>query len=266
VIIVVTFGLIDGGLRLIDPLGVMRNIDDVLIQFTNMQPDAVRGYAAKPGQYKAARWSFAIDELGNRVMPNVINPRCRVALAGDSVTFGMGINDNETWGARLAAQYPDVQFTNWAHSGYNIDQIESIINSVSADGYLYLAIGNDAEEPFDWRNPPRTTDHWAITIYVYWMRYIIQWRPIPIVEPVDDMPARYRTAMARLIDNPRVQIAAFASDGLAQAAAHRWPGHITILPLYRGVLSVADSHPNVEGHAQIAEQIAPLVPALCKLR
>jgi hypothetical protein len=50
--------------------------------------------------------------------------RQRVALVGDSFTFGLEVSFEQTWGARLGhALGPDVQVLNFGVDGYGVDQV-----------------------------------------------------------------------------------------------------------------------------------------------
>lgn len=48
--------------------------------------------------------------------------RRRIVCSGDSFTLGYGVDDNQAWCARLAAQLPGVDTVNLGQGGYGIDQ------------------------------------------------------------------------------------------------------------------------------------------------
>jgi hypothetical protein len=64
-----------------------------------------------------------IDARGFRAMPPPPpSPRGRVWVLGDSVAFGYGVDDDQTFSARLAATHPELAVENLAVSGYGTDQ------------------------------------------------------------------------------------------------------------------------------------------------
>lgn len=48
--------------------------------------------------------------------------KVRAICSGDSFTFGFGVNDDETWCARLNEKHPTLETVNMAQGGYGIDQ------------------------------------------------------------------------------------------------------------------------------------------------
>jgi hypothetical protein len=66
---------------------------------------------------------YTIDAAGNRVLPQVAEPRGRIVLMGCSFTFGHGVDDNQTYAAQLASgPWRDWQLENLAVSGWGTSQ------------------------------------------------------------------------------------------------------------------------------------------------
>lgn len=151
--LVVTIGIIaiELILRATDPLGAYRYfVIDVERFYRAAIPDDTRGYVLPPGQYTFADWSATVNADNTRFTPATpTHATCTIAFIGDSITFGMGVNDGETWVNLLAREYADVRFVNAGVIGYNTAQVLAMIRAVPADGYFYTMFDNDADIPLD---------------------------------------------------------------------------------------------------------------------
>jgi lysophospholipase L1-like esterase len=71
----------------------------------------------------------------------------QVALLGDSFTFGFGVNDSDTFHARLNQQDPNRHYANLAVPGYSTDQQYLLLKQQPAQRYdqtlLMFYLGND---------------------------------------------------------------------------------------------------------------------------
>jgi len=66
---------------------------------------------------------YGINPFGLRGdWPKSSENQRRYALLGDSFTFGLGVNDNETFVARLNQENPNAAFLNIGLTGYSTDQ------------------------------------------------------------------------------------------------------------------------------------------------
>jgi len=83
--------------------------------------------------------TVSVDDRGVRRAPAARGepPRRRLFVLGDSQTFGHGLNDDETWPARLQAlldaQTPGTRVENWGVPGINIDQYVARLDRVLAE-------------------------------------------------------------------------------------------------------------------------------------
>jgi lysophospholipase L1-like esterase len=66
--------------------------------------------------------TYTIDADGRRVTPSPPHPRARIVFVGDSFTFGHGVEDDETFPARLGAAWPDVKVVNAGVNGWGLTQ------------------------------------------------------------------------------------------------------------------------------------------------
>src|SRR5688572_6915252 len=58
------------------------------------------------GVYSFPIWTAHINPDHTRLVPDNAAGNCRIAFVGDSVTFGLGVDDAETWVNLLAANHP----------------------------------------------------------------------------------------------------------------------------------------------------------------
>jgi len=161
-ILVVGFlGLLEGGLRLAGvsrrarPRILLRKID-VDITFPFMRPDRDTMWGLKPGfqgEFQGQRVS--INRLGLRgaEVPAVRDPRTpRIVCFGESVTFGYGVADTETYPERLqaalAAAGVDAQVLNAGVTGFTSHQVRALAARILPElrpDVVTLAIGwNDS--------------------------------------------------------------------------------------------------------------------------
>jgi hypothetical protein len=92
-----------------------------------LMPDERLGWVINPGRQTADGLYFSSVEGLRSPRPGVTfadrRPRHRVALVGDSFTFGLEVSYEQAWGARLEqALGGDVQVLNFGVDGYGIDQ------------------------------------------------------------------------------------------------------------------------------------------------
>ncbi len=96
-------------------------------------PDPLLGWRPKPGtQVRSVRpdaydVTVTINAQGLRGRHDVARTKApgvtRVAVFGCSQTFGSGVEDDETFSARLGAGLPDVEVLNFGVHGYGTDQM-----------------------------------------------------------------------------------------------------------------------------------------------
>jgi lysophospholipase L1-like esterase len=101
-----------------------------LAERSHTRYDPLLGWVHTPGlvlpDFYGAGRSLSINAQGFRgkrdVAESVPEGRLRVVCSGDSFTLGYGVDDEQTWCARLAARGPRFESVNMGQGGYGIDQ------------------------------------------------------------------------------------------------------------------------------------------------
>jgi lysophospholipase L1-like esterase len=156
--VIIVFISITFGLTLVDyALGWYRQY---INNSSNMDTGLIR-YDPQLGWKLSSNWSgkhehfdfnvsYKTDSTGFRKQPlfhtSPINKK--VALVGDSFTFGFGVNDDETFGAQLARSNPQDEYINLGIPGYSTDQEYLLIKQYGKtnkiDHYILMFyLGND---------------------------------------------------------------------------------------------------------------------------
>lgn len=242
-------------LQALDPLRVKPYFADLDALFATMQADATRVYVHTPGVYTFSNWRATINADSTRLVPDTTPQDCTIALVGDSATFGHGVNDAETWANQLARRYPAVEILNTGVNGYNIQQVQATIAAVSADGYLYAMISNDADAVLEYPRKPTPVKP-MIEVYAY----IVRTRLARQTTSTPDWHS-FDVTLAELKALDNVAMVGFAGDSLAQRA------DIPLLPYWTHNNSPTDTHADAQGNIEIADSVdvefAALVERVC---
>lgn len=142
ILILATIGLLEGALRLVGiarparPRLLLRSLD-VDIDFPFMRPDVELFWFPRPGwtgEFLGQRVS--INSLGLRGAEPAIPKkpgRRRVATFGDSITFGYGVNDDDTYAHQLGTLLADggVETINAGVTGYTSHQVLHLLRRLA---------------------------------------------------------------------------------------------------------------------------------------
>ena len=211
------------------------------------------------GDYRFPTWTAHINPDHTRYVPDNGVGDCRVAFVGDSVTFGLGVNDAETWVNLLAANHPAWDMVNAGVAGYNSLAVRFTIADTPADVYIYLITDNDAA--FQLFHPVVTPQRgYQPALQIYWRVWQIQRQGYEFPQQMIGSVRRFDRDIAALSEQTQVLVVGFADDELAQSAHEQYPA-VVLLPKYTETISFADPHPNIAGHQQIAAVIDPFVTA-----
>lgn len=242
------------GLRLVDPWGMGRYIDNLRSVYATFAPDEARDFVMRPGHYTFRGWSATILPDGSRLVPgtNVQSP-CTVILAGDSLTFGMGVDDDQTWASLLAAQLPAVHLINTGVVSYQIDEVAATIRAFPGKVVIYLLIGNDNEQRSAIQSVPYSS---YLSMY---MQDLLD-HPSGALYMTDD---EFLGKVGSLLDRG-VIIVGF-DEPLARKAQARYP-QVILISRYTHTLAPSDSHPDPAGHREIAASLLPLIRQLVQSR
>lgn len=247
--------LVEGGLRLIDPWGVGRYFGDLHTLERQFVRDEHTVYMLPAGHYTFTTWSATELPGSLRLVPDDRGGPCRVLLIGDSVTWGLGVGDAETWANHLAG--PDVTILNAAQVGYNSDAIRALpVRFVAADVVIYLVIPNDVSKTVSLNDPAMQLDP---STYSYVRLYLVAASLGSLSLAPKDIKGdwmRFYADLDALATDTRVTFVAF-DDAFAHLIAGRYPVHL--IPWYQARLSHADAHPSAAGHAEIAAAMLPIV-------
>lgn len=246
ILILLTFGMVEASLRLFDPLGVQAYYQWLAFAHNERIPH-VTGYSYPTGVYTVQGHTVTIDDIGNRITPQRDNAACTVAFIGDSVTFGFGTSDDETFAYRLADALPGVQMINTGKAGYDSLNLALSVIDAEADLYVYLVVGNDAGEPtwhgthFDNRIAIRNMlMYFHASSLTYTIEHDLYAQTLDVLEYFDVL-------YVGLDDNQATRIAQQRVDILMLPAIER--------------ISIADQHPTAQGHETIADAILPHLTA-----
>lgn len=270
-VIFITLAMIELILRIFDPWGFVY-FDDLAKISDAFVSDDERIYYLPDGTYEFSHWQATVsDQL--RVTPNTnLDAECRIVLLGDSVTFGYGVDDEETWVNILAEQYPDVYLMNTGVVTYPIEPIVGTYNVFEdeGDGFLYLIISNDAHDAADTRtenlnnpaeNLPRTL--------LYGGYYLIRLGLIDTPETSNDSDEadiqnqRFLQHIETLSEEDNMVFMAFDEENITNLALDAGY-NINVLPAYPAEhrISFLDVHLDATGNEVLAESIAPILDRL----
>lgn len=225
---------IEGMLIIADPMGVAY-YTDLDTFYANATP-IENGYRMTPGDYMLSSWQYRINDDGSRYVPNNGDSE-RVYFVGDSITFGWGVNDAETW-VNLVAQQLDIDAINAGVPGYNATQVLSVIDALPDDANIvYLSFSND--------NHPAISLHSQLEFYsrTHMLIQVLQQQTMTRRDPL------FMQSFREIANDDRVTILAFAGDEYGSMAA-RYGAHL--IPPYTQRISAADFHANVDGNREIA--------------
>lgn len=95
--------------------------------------------------------TYHIGENGLRMQESSLQSNKRVLVLGDSFTFGIGLNDDETWPSLLQKKFKTYSFINAGVSGYSTEQMflqwKELQNKIHPDVILLsIYLGNDVQD------------------------------------------------------------------------------------------------------------------------
>lgn len=240
-----------------DPYGLRVYLTDfqALTRLRTSHPTGTQYYL---GHHELERYSFTALPDGLRLVPDTGRSDCIITAIGDSVTFGMGVDDHETWVNLLAQRYPKVQFLNAGRPTYSVSNVLASYNYYDqSDGFIYIVIDDDDGDFLRHKHnspPPRV---FAIQLYVYFWLY-------PAKAPFN--MGRFMKDFVPLLEQDDIVIIDFQEDRLVlDDLVAQYPS-LHPVPMYTHVISRADPHPTPAGHIEIADGIDALVGELIARR
>ena len=247
-------------LRLTDPWGVIDVYDDLVLFHENFETHPRRGYVLPEGEYQFNRWTATIDAQQTRLVPDTnLDASCTIVTVGDSVTFGHGVNDQDTFTNLLARSFPEVHFIDAGLNGYNLGNVLGTIRSIEADAYIYFMIHNDEDPPLQIGQQGRV--RYVITLYRHALSAMLSNDEDSAGSETSAevvYPDWFITDAQAIAGYDNVLIAANEGNSLLEYIETIAPTLVTI-PKTRHRVSRADPHPNAEGHAEMAQSLLPHV-------
>jgi hypothetical protein len=236
------------------------------------------GFVHVPGAAASMRGrgftaSYTVDADGNRTMPVPAVARSTVVFLGDSVTFGAGVNDSETFAHVLATEHwTDIRVINAGVGGWGLTQIHLRLIDLLAQPLLPTAV-LVAIIPDDLRRSHlRRPIVPGLLKRLEWIDG--QWvsRTLTYTNPVVDEPMRLQqeashatatfTAMSDLARSRDVGFGVILLDDdddyppeMVYELARRGAAVLDLSRLGQTWLPY-DTHPDPEGHRTIARAIA----------
>ncbi len=222
---------------------------------------APHGYVFKQGVYNLGRWQVTINADGFRHL-DTKESNCKIALIGDSVTFGWGVSDGLIW-AQLLANEADATILMRSHPSYNIDNIKAVYGELEAlgdiDGYIYLMVANDAQGAVS----ADRFDEYATKRTALEYRFLYMQRVANRVTPPENIP-HFKEQFMQMTSDKMLTIGVQSSAPFIQAVQDITP--YWIVPSMHTV-SLSDGHANAEGNAEMYAQIRtyalPFIEAVC---
>ncbi len=241
-----------------DPLG-FAYFRDQMVLASLIVPDP-RGYNFRSGTHVLSEFTFTLLRDGTRAVPDTNLAALKtLVFIGDSVTFGYGVGDAQTWVNLVARQRPDLHVVNAGVSGYNSTNVRRGIDQYPADDALvYLIVNNDAEpenQP-DLMPAPPEMGSWLALYLVNLPEYL---HPVGADELIARGEiGRFFDDLRQIRADARVRLVAF-DDAFGRMTARQFPD-VALIEWATDRVSPADGHPGVRGNQEIAAQILPLLP------
>ena len=262
VVLVSTYFEIELVLTLTDPWG-LEYFDDLATIGEKAVESPNRGYVLPPGTYQFSHWQATELENSIRLVPDNANGSCKVVFLGDSVEWGHGVNDKETWVNLIAAQLPHINAINASFDGYNSENVRrGIADFPDANLIVYLIIANDTDPTLGYANGWPHQPHLSmIDKYVrFFMLNKGQGDQTIVNGPGKEQQQvgklRFESDIEALAQDKRVVMISFQGDFDKSFDAQY---NIHVIPHYKNRISNADAHPNVEGSKELAASIFPTV-------
>lgn len=250
ILIAITLMALEAALTFIDPLGVVYYRDIRTIENESKRQD-LSGYTfASSHKTHLTKWSFETTPDGTRSVPGISLSGPKVRFYGDSVTFGMGVDDANTW-VSIVCSSLHLNCTNYGRGGYPASNTVELMQATAHRGCaVFLTIHNDMETMDDfiygnqsWR--PMILDYWHFLTVGRYAGYA----------RLDN--TAYQQAMQYAASRPNTLLLAFDGHNYGKMVREQYGA--VLIPNFTSRISVVDTHPNNEGNRQIAEYILPIL-------
>lgn len=245
--ILISIGATELLMRVFDPIG-LAFFDDIVAWNKGLLPDP-EGYKMPDGIASFTRWSYTVEN-GYRITPANHPNGETVYFVGDSLTFGWGVQDDQTW-VNLITDELDLNGINVGKAGYNIGNFVMLIETLPPEACIvHLSVPNDYEMGFyagemEFRV---LTTRWSQLFYFL--------RSPVLPSPIETFNADYRAKFQQM----QAHSERFLTIAYDPAIVERLSDlGVMLIPPYTSNISAVDSHPDAVGHRQLYHGILPLV-------
>lgn len=259
-VLVLTFGVLAAlsgleiALRVFDPWGVIYFYEVNSLPFV---PEKNGLYTLPAGNYMLSTFAAHLIHNSQRRVPDTRPSECRIVALGDSVTFGYGVEDDETFVNQLARMLPEVELINAGLPGFNAEQVRlTLENYPDADGYLYLIISNDRETT---TRPTRAEIIQPGELFILDYVYALLKR-FRVLQSIDEDVPNFWQQMDALAAHDELLLFAYQERVKDWFRGTDYP--LIELTDTGETISFADSHPTPALHRSFAEEMYPSVKAL----
>ena len=235
----------------IDPFGTRVMVYDWITLAESDMPH-VTGYQYPEGIIELSNSTITTISDGKRLVPASGSGDCVMAFVGDSVTWGASVNDADTFVNQLARLFPDVTSWNTGRNRYSVSNVSAAIEHYQADGYVWTMISNDTQ-PFA---TPETYTRMPSAFELYLTTLAAEYRYAGGLNSLTW--GEYVLLAQDIVARADVLTFGFQDDPLAMEA-ESWG--VNLIPYPDDTVSIADRHPNAQGHKQIALDMLPFVSA-----
>jgi hypothetical protein len=203
-----------------------------------------------------------MNETPTRIVPDS-GAGCTVLFTGDSVTWGWGVDDSETF-ANLIAGELGVRATNGAMFGYSSEDVAAALDFFDDyDLAVYLIFPNDHHYTWDITTSLQAPDSHTFpgfglvrgsTPAAVW--YGLYLTTQSAQSQSTEYWERFNADMEAIRAHDNVLIFGF-DEPLAQAVSERYDVQVT--EWYSTSISKVDPHPDPGGHQHIADAMLPII-------
>lgn len=208
------------------------------------------GYSINDGTYSLSNWSFQYQN-GQRRVPNAASMAETIFFVGDSITFGWGVNDEDTW-VNLVAQELQIDAVNLGRNCYSILNYDIVLKTLPENACIVLLWVNNDHLPPTFYNPSSQSNNSSMLTKLI---------SVLTITPNPNPDENFYTLVDQIIQDPRIISVAFEDDW-----SERLNGQIIRIPKYTSRISFTDAHPDALGNQQIAQAITPHIQALLLTR
>ncbi|MBZ0309225.1 MAG: hypothetical protein K8I82_24380 [Anaerolineae bacterium] len=212
------------------------------------------GWLVKPGRHDFSDSRATVLDNHTRFVPDTSPSDCQIVTVGDSITFGLWVDDEDTWVNQLARLLPDVEFINAGVPGYNSSQlVHTFSRYPDASGYLYVVVDNDHTNGIIHRVMTPNNAELYVTGYI---KAVINRVVVPTYEPQWE---QFWHDFDEIANHDNLLIFTY-NHAISEGVTERYP-QVIWLDWTPEPLSFIDVHPTPRSHTELAALMLPYIKA-----